>query len=297
MLAAVLESRLIKSITLKPAKNNKKNMRDNIAINYVLKNQPSITLTFLLFFTLLCIWPLSAQAKLFTWTDTEVQYLHGDDYQLPGNPNDVSRSIITLSHADGWALGRNFFFMDTLFSERGEAAQINLYGEFYSYLSLSKMSGKDLAYGLFKDLNVTAGVNAGENLDNARSGARVILYGFTVDFNLPGFKLFSVDFLRHDALEPTSFGSSWQITPVWKFPFTLAGTHWSLEGFADFIGPKGANYAGSVLAQPQIRLDVGDFFGVGNHLFIGIEYQYWNNKFGIKGLREGLPQALVLWKF
>lgn len=270
----------------------------NSARNNVLKNNGHpIALARVLFCTLLFIWPLSAQADIFAWSDTEIQYLHGDDYQMPMNSNDVSRSIITLSHADGWALGRNFFFMDTLISEQGEASQVNLYGEFYSYLSLSKMTGKDLAYGLFKDLNLTAGVNAGENLDNARSGARIILYGVTVDFNLPGFKLFTVDFLRHDVLEPDSFGSSWQITPVWNFPFTLLGTHWSLEGFADFIGPKGPNYAGSVLAQPQIRLDVGDFLGRSNRLFIGIEYQYWNNKFGIKGLHESLPQALLLWKF
>lgn len=257
----------------------------------------NIALTSLLLCTLLFIWPFSTQANPFAWSATEIQYLHGDDYQMPYNPNDVSRSIITLSHADGWALGRNFFFMDTLVSEQGEPSQTDLYGEFYSSLSLSKMTGKDLAYGVFKDLNLTVAVNAGENLDSDSSGTRIILYGFTVDFNLPGFQLFTVDFLRHDILEPVSLGSSWQITPVWQFPFTVFGTYWSLEGFADFIGPKGSDYAGNVLAQPQIRLDVGDFWGISNRLYIGIEYQYWNNKFGIKGLQESLPQALLLWKF
>lgn len=272
-------------------------MRYDLATHYVLKYQPAIVLINLLLFTLLWAWPCSAEAGLFTWSDTEIQYLHGDGYRMPKNANDVSRSIITLSHADGWALGRNFLFMDTLISEQGEASQVNLYGEFYSYLSFSKMTGQNLAYGLFKDLNLAVGVNAGENMDSVRSGSRVILYGFTVDFKLPGFKLFTVDFLQHNVLEPVAFGTSWQITPVWKFPFTFAGTHWSLEGFADFIGPKGPNYAGSVLAQPQIRLDIGDFFGVANHLYAGIEYQYWNNKYGIKGLQESLPQALLLWKF
>lgn len=276
-----------------------KNMLHNSAKNSALTNEHPIVppALFYILIQLLFIWPLSAQADLFAWTDTEIQYLHGDGYQMPKNSNNISRSIITLSHADGWALGRNFFFMDTLFSEQGEASQVNLYGEFYSYLSLSKMTGKNLSYGLFKDLNVTAGINAGENLNSASSGTRVMLYGFTVDFNLPGFKLFTVDFLRHDILEPVSLGSSWQITPVWKFPFSVLGTHWSLEGFTDFIGPKGSNYAGNILAQPQIRLDLGDFFGVNNRLFVGIEYQYWHNKYGIKGLQESLPQALLIWKF
>lgn len=277
-----------------------KNMHYNSARNSVLKNEHPISLRPLLYCTLiqlLFIWPISTQAGLFDWSVTEVQYLHGDGYQMPKNPNDVSLSIITLSHADGWALGRNFFFMDTLISVQGEASQVNLYGEFYSYLSLSKMTGRSLSYGLFKDLNLAAGVNAGENLDSDHSGTRAILYGVNVDFNLPGFKLFTVDFLRHDVLEPISFGSSWQITPCWHFPFMLFGTHWSLEGFADFIGKKSSNYARSALAQPQLRLDVGDFFGMSNHLFAGIEYQYWHNKYGIKGLNESLPQALLLWKF
>ena len=154
-----------------------------------------------------------------------------------------------------------------------------------------------MAYGFFKDLNLAGGVNLGENLDSNRSGARILLYGFNIDFNLPGFKLFSVDFLRHDVSEPVDSGSSWQITPVWKLPFTVGGTHWSLEGFADFIDAKNAGYVGHILAQPQIRLDVGDFWGMQDHVYIGIEYQYWHNKYGIKGLDESLPQALLLLKF
>ncbi|MFI3186119.1 MAG: ion channel protein Tsx [Methylococcaceae bacterium] len=245
----------------------------------------------------LCVYPPTAQAELFDWSATEIQYLHGDGYQMPKNGSDISRSIITLSHADGWALGRNFFFMDTLISDHGEVSQVNLYGEFYSYLSLSKMTGTPLAYGFLKDLNISAGVNAGENMDSVFSGTRIILYGVAVDFNLPGFKLLTVDFLRHDVLDPVYLGSSWQITPVWKLPFAIAGMHWSLEGFIDFIGDKGSRYAGNILAQPQIRLDIGEFCGVSNQLYAGIEYQYWHNKYGVKGLDESLPQALLLWKF
>ncbi len=270
-----------------------KNKCNNGTRSIVLKNYYLITPLLLSF----CIWSINAQADLFDWSSNEIQYLHGDGYQMPKNSSDISRSIITLSHADGWALGRNFFFMDTLISDQGEPSQVNIYGELYSYLSFSKMTGTNLSYGLFKDLSLTGGVNIGENLDASYSGTRVILYGVTVDFNLPGFKLFNVDFLRHDILDPVSTGSSWQITPVWNFPFTLAGTHWSLEGFIDFIGEKGPNYVDNILAQPQIRLDVGDFWGFSKKIYFGIEYQYWHNKYGIKGLDESLPQALLVWKY
>lgn len=239
----------------------------------------------------------SPGAVALDWSSTELQYLHGSGYRMPGNADDVSRSIFTVQHADGYALGRNFVFMDTLISEDGEPGQTEVYGEAYTYLSLSKVSGLNLNYGIIKDLNVAAGVNLGENTDSTRSGPRIILYGAALDFNLPGFNLFTVDILRHDELEPIFQGSSWQITPVWKLPFTLCGLQWSLEGFADFIGAKRRGYVRQTLAQPQLRLDLGSVWHYPDHVYLGIEYQYWHNKFGIKGLDESLPQALLLWKF
>jgi nucleoside-specific outer membrane channel protein Tsx len=255
------------------------------------------SLTTLLFAGLL-LSPCFAYADFFDWSNTEVQYLHGSNYRMPKNANAIDKSIITVSHADGWALGRHFFFMDTLISEQGEPSQVNVYGEFYSYFSLNKIVGKDLSYGLFKDLNATVGVNLGENVDiNPKSGTRVLLYGATLDLNLPGFKMFNIDFLCHNIIEPVSTGNSVQITPVWKLPFIIGNTHWSFEGFADYIGSKTGRYTENFLAQPQLRLDVGEFFGMPKHLQVGLEYQYWHNKYGIKGFTESLPQALVVWTF
>lgn len=256
-----------------------------------------IPLKFAPFFGVILMSPLKTHADIFDWSSTEIQYLHGSGYQMPKNPNDIDRSIITVSHADGWTLGRNFFFMDTLFSEKGEPSQVNVYGELYSYLSFSKMTNSDLKFSIFKDLNLTAGVNLGENLDSDKSGTRVFLYGVTVDLNLPAFKMFNIDFLCHNILEPVELGNSIQITPVWKLPFELGNTHWSFEGFADYIGSKGGTYKDNFLAQPQLRLDVGEFFDVPNRVQIGIEYQYWHNKYGIKGFNESLPQALFVFKF
>ncbi|WP_150051666.1 MULTISPECIES: outer membrane protein OmpK [Methylomonas] len=231
------------------------------------------------------------------WSVSEIQYLHGANYREPFNPNDVSRSLITVTHSHGWDFGRNFFFMDVMFSEAGEPSQTQLYGEEYSTLSMGKLTGLDLSYGIVKDFGLTGGINLGENLDAPYSGYRAWLYGVSVDLDIPGFDYFNIDFLRQRVTEPDDVGTSWQITPVWKFPFEIAGSRWSFEGFADFIGAKGNHQARQALAQPQLRLDVGDLFEHRNHLFIGLEYQYWHNKYGIKGLHESVPQALILWKF
>ncbi len=246
---------------------------------------------------ILFVMPAVTIANGFDWSSTEIQYLHGQGYRMPGNSQDIGQSIITVSHADGWALGRNFYFMDTLITDNGQPSQTSVYGEAYSYFSVNKLIRQDLSWGVFKDLNASIGVNAGENLDSPKSGTRIILYGFTIDFKVPGFKLLSLDILQHNVLDPIEQGPSWQFTPVWKLPFTIAGSHWSFEGFCDFIGSKNYGYVSNILAQPQIRLDVGDLFGETGRVFLGIEYQYWHNKFGIKGFEESLPQALLVWKF
>lgn len=238
-----------------------------------------------------------ASEKPWQWSTTELQYLHGDGYREPGNPRSISSSVITFSHADGWSYGHNFLFMDTLFSESGQPGQISVYGEAYTYLSLAKLLDKNLAWAWFKDIDAEFGVNAGENFDSRNSGLRVVLYGFSVNLNLPGFQLFSIDFLRHDVLEPQAQATSWQITPVWCLPFEVFGSRWSLQGFTDFIGAKGNSAVATVLSQPQLRLDVGDLWGHGRQLYLGIEYQYWHNKYGIKGLTDNVPQALLLWNF
>ncbi|MGZ4958791.1 MAG: hypothetical protein ACXV7J_06040 [Methylomonas sp.] len=48
---------------------------------------------------------VDAHAGVFDWSNSEIQYLHGNGYRMPGNDNDIAYSIITVTHADGWALG------------------------------------------------------------------------------------------------------------------------------------------------------------------------------------------------
>jgi hypothetical protein len=70
----------------------------------------------------------------------------------------------------------------------------------------------------------------------------------------------------------------------------------SFDGFVDIIGSHG-QCARQVLSQPQLKLDLGAL-GTGlEKLSVGIEWQYWVNKFGIDGLKENFPQVLAQWVF
>jgi len=71
------------------------------------------------------------------------------------------------------------------------------------------------------------------------------------------------------------------------------------KGFLDWIGEEG-NSPKQVLTQPQLLLDLGDFWNKPDRLFIGAEYQYWQNKFvGGKDIfrDENCLQGVVRWVF
>lgn len=253
---------------------------------------------------------LVTPALAFEWSATEVQLLHSSRFREPFNPDPVSKNIVTIQHADGYSLGRNFMFVDILKSGDQERnlsgnpeAPTEIYGEAYTTLSLAKLSGKSFAVGPVKDLGLTAGINLGNKNSQLHPKPRVYLAGVTIDFAVPrGF--FNVDVLAYQDHSCSAgisscpdYRSTYQITPAWSLPFSLGGIDAEFTGFVDFIGSRGAGTVRQTLAQPQLRFDVGKPFGQKGSVYAGVEYQYWTNKFGIDGVNERHPQLLLLVKF
>lgn len=237
------------------------------------------------------------------WSDNEIQYLRGKAFHEPYNSADVSKQTVTFQHADGHAYGRNFLFVDALKSDDKDASASEFYGEGYASFSLGKLGGTSLSHGMLRDINLTAGINYGhKSYANYSIDPRVLLPGISVDLNLPGFAFFNFDILayidrgRFAGNDNGCNADTHQLTPAWKLPFSIAGEKFSFEGFVDVIGAHG-NCARQVLGQPQLRWDIGNHFGQAGKLFLGIEYQYWNNKYGVRGVRDSFPEALLLWKF
>jgi nucleoside-specific outer membrane channel protein Tsx len=255
------------------------------------------------------------------WSDTEVLLNHGTKFREPFNPfaatdpskpwlndTDVTKTYLTLQHASGHKLGRNFFFVDLLNSTENDpkgGSYGEIYSEGYTSLSLSKLTGSKLSFGPVADINLTAGYNYGAKSNGANP--RVFLLGPTVDFKVPGFIFFNVDLLSYNDKGRFSGGAStsdttWQITPVWLAKFNLGSTSWVFTGHIDWIGkrcPSTGSCDGrkmETLAQPELRVDIGEFAGKKETVYLGIKWNYWRNKFGFDGLNENNPQIQLDWK-
>lgn len=243
---------------------------------------------------------LATPAGAAEWTATEIQGLYGQAFREPGPPADVAKSTVTLTNASGFAWGSTYFFVDHLQSNARDANARETYGELYVSPSLGKLTGHDFRTGPLKDVSLTFGVNAGSK--NTGADPLVWLPGVSFNLDVPGFAFFDVSvlgYLDHGKQNGAANGCNaniWQITPAWKRPFRLGRLSMSFEGFVDVIGAHG-NCVQQVITQPQLRVDVGDWFGHPGRVHAGIEYQYWRNKYGIQGLHENLPQALLVWGF
>lgn len=259
------------------------------------------------------------------WSNTEMQFQYGDlkkPFQGGGSESKTDgTAIVTLQHASGWKYGDNFFFFDYLNYGKTEFDAINgdsggteLYGEWYSNFSLGKMTGNDVSFLFVKDMGVIAGFNFAPEVNT-----HYYLPGVRFALDLPGFAFANLDVTAYIQDSTSDVGGgfgfkeddSYMVDFNWALPFTIGSTKWSLEGHVEYIGSADSvavqrgvgelfdsKRHAWILAQPQLRLDLGDImYGQEGQLFVGIEYQYWDNKLGDKDTTESVVQALAVWRF
>lgn len=235
------------------------------------------------------------------WSTTEVQLQLGT-LEVPFvDDEDTFTEILTFQHASGWKYGDNFFFVDLI---RTEDENIDLYGEWYPTVSFGKIAGKKSFGGPLRDIGLIMGLNFG-----ADPNVLKYLPGVRLSWDVPGFAFFNTDFTAYmegkheDAGGAPAETDSWMIDVSWALPFKISSLSFSFEGHMEYIAEReteegGFEVAEWILAQPQLRLDVGELlFKSANQLFAGIEYQYWMNKLGDEDTDESAVQALVVWRF
>ena len=244
----------------------------------------------------------AAHAGSALFATTNIQYLHGTSYAdfdpKGGFSHNDKSNIITVEHFDIWKYGDNFLFVDITnpngqgdgFGTTGKANG-RYYAEISPRLSLGKILGKDLSWGLIQDVLFTSTLEIPES-----PVKQTWLYGMAVDLKLPKFQFFQVNwYIRNNKASGIDTGQ--QVTLAWAMPFKLGPVPMLFEGFLDYAWGEDP-LQDNLLTAPRLLVDVGDLAGIGaGKLQAGVEYQIWRNKFGIDGMNENVPQAMVKWIF
>jgi nucleoside-specific outer membrane channel protein Tsx len=221
------------------------------------------------------LFPLQSLAA--DWSVTHLTFLTGNGFRWPAASTvDTPSSTFTIEQASGWTYGDNFFFID--FAELGTSS-VNMYGEWSPRVSLNKTMGLTPP-SFLKDILVALEFNV------ASGNHQVHHYGVGFDFNFPWIDLLQFNAFLRDDFNLT--GTSSQLTFVWSKTFDV-GAKIVFTGFIDIVGAEGTSTS-YVMTQPQLYWLATDTLG------IGLEYRYWNNKFGISGLKDQSPQLMVKWQ-
>jgi nucleoside-specific outer membrane channel protein Tsx len=243
------------------------------------------------------------------WSDTSLGYKYGTTYREPFNPNDVTKNYLVFNHIGGYKYGTNFFNVNMIMSNGNDSGGTGTgtaggtsqgaqeaYALWRNTVSFSKVTGKDFKYGIVKDVGVTFGFDFNSKNNGYSSKKRMGVLGPTLMFDVPGtlnVSLFAVkesnapNNLANSAANTDSrytYNTYPELDIVAFFP--IGDTPFNIQGYFDWNGSKGNLENGQpskqeILTEVALMLDLGKLMGSAKNTFkVGIEYQYWKNKFG-----------------
>lgn len=243
-----------------------------------------------------CILTLSAafagmqQANAADWSDTSIGYRYGTKFAEPFNSKDIAKSVVNLTHVSGYKYGTNYLNLDLLQSDNNDGNAQEAYLVYRHTLDIGKISGKDLSFGPVRGLGFTLGFDWNTKNDTGyASKKRMLVAGPTLMMDVPGFLNISLLALS-ESNQPVGIASRYtykthgMLNLAWGIPISTSGL--SFEGYMNYIGAKGKNeFGGDTSPETNIdamlMYDLGTPLGMGKNTFrLGVEYQYWRNKFG-----------------
>ena len=215
---------------------------------------------------------------------------------------------MSLTHVSGYKYGTNFFNADMLLSDEKDPSAAGatsgaqeVYVVYRNTVDLGKVTGKTFSFGPVRGLGVTAGFDFNTKTDAGyNSKKRMVVAGPTLMMDVPGFLNVSLLALWESNNPSVSAGAfnpgyptsrySYDVHPMinlaWGIPFSVGPVPLSFEGFANFIAAKGKDETGADTAAEtnidmQVMYDLSSAVGASKNSFkLGVEYQYWKNKFG-----------------
>ena len=214
-------------------------------------------------------------ADLLQWQDNSLTYLNGIDFKV----DPPRQQTVTFEHASGWSFGDLFIFVDGIKynteATNGAGDDHTFYGEISPRLSFGKLSGSDLSFGPIKDVLLAATYEFGE--DDVDS----YLLGPALDLNVPGFDFFQLNTYYRETDGKRDGSGVWQITPAWSYTLPVGDSDLVIDGFMDWVVDNDDSYHANLHFNPQIKYDMAKAMGWGKRFYVGVEYDYWSDKYGI----------------
>lgn len=246
---------------------------------------------------------LSTQTQAADWSDASLSWRAGSAFKEPFNPQEIHKNIYALTYVSGYKYGTNFFNLDLLQSDHNDPASLTqksgaqeAYIVYRHTLDIGKFHGTEIKFGAIRGVGATVGFDWNTKNDvGYNSRKRMLVAGPTLMWNVPGYLNTSLLVLSESnapsgAFPPISNLSSrytYKLHPMltanWGIPLSSLV---SFEGYANFIASKGRDEVGNETGvetniDMQVMFDLGSVLGASKNVFrLGLEYQYWNNKFG-----------------
>lgn len=243
-------------------------------------------------------------AQAADWSDTSIGYRYGSDFSEPFNGKKISKDILNLTHASGYKYGSNFFNVDMLLSDdkdpagagSGNGAQ-EVYVVYRHTLDIGKVTGSPIQFGPVRGVGAVAGFDFNTKTDvGYNSKKRMLVAGPSLMLDVPGFlnvallAMWESNAPYNTVTKVSTPRYAYDLHPMlsvtWAIPITKGAIPLSFEGYANFIAAKGKNEANRDTA-PETNIDMMAMFDVSGlvgakpkTLRAGLEYQYWENKFG-----------------
>jgi nucleoside-specific outer membrane channel protein Tsx len=185
-----------------------------------------------------------------------VSFLQGDNFR-----DDLgyrkTRTTYTLENFSVWEYGTLFFYYDItdpFSNDQGPRYYSNqFFGGISPTFSLSKITNRDLSYGILKDVSIRLELENGSG--SGQFNFQNYFYGLQYDLIIPGFDFFSLNTVVRD--NPRVSGVGLQIGLFWQVTGTMVpGRNSNLP---DFLPPL-HGMATTIVKVPDLeQIGMADF--------------------------------------
>lgn len=251
-----------------------------------------------------CFAAANAQAE--ENSDTWISYQYGTHFGEPHEGNNITKSIVSLTHTGNYKYGTNFVNVDMYISDKHDpvskdssSGATETYVNYRNTVDLSKVWGKPDAfnYGPMRDLGVTVGFDWNNRDDEGyNSRKRMVVAGPTFMIKVPGYLNVSLleawesnaPYNKDTGVQTSRYNYDPHtiLSLAWGIPFKIASVDLTYQGMFNYEGSKGKDEFGDptkpeIFTDMSVMYDVGQWMGLGTKtLSVGPGYIYRRNKAG-----------------